>query len=215
MRQGDEVRDSVGARSILGIMLSQITTHVSLLARLADGSDKSAWDEFYERYGELIRRFASSRGIQTADCDDVVQNVLLALTQALPTFEYDPAKGSFRAYLKAVTLRAVTRLQRQKHPAGRLADSEDHPDLAVADADAETAWEAEWRANHVRRALHILEPEFKAAELSAFQRYALEGQDAQETAAALQITVNQVYQAKSRIMKRLVELVAQQVQDEG
>ncbi len=209
------MRGSVGPRGILGVMLSQITTHTSLLARLADGSDRSAWGEFHERYGELIQRFARSRGIQPADCDDVAQNVLLALTRALPTFEYDPAKGSFRAYLKAVTLRAVTRLARQKHPDGRLADIEDHLDLAVADADAEAAWEAEWRANHVRRALRLLESEFKAVELCAFQRYALEGRDARETAAALQITVNQVYQAKSRIMKRLTELVAEQVQDEG
>jgi RNA polymerase sigma-70 factor (ECF subfamily) len=196
-------------------MLSQTTTHTSLLARLADGSDRSAWDEFHERYGELIQRFARSRGIQPADCDDVAQNVLLALTRALPTFEYDPAKGSFRAYLKATTLRAVARLQRQKQPGGRLADIEDNLDLAVADTDAEATWEAEWRAYHVRHALRLLESEFRAAELRAFQRYAIEGREARETAAALQMTVNQVYQAKSRIMKRLTELVQQQVQDEG
>ena len=50
--------------------------------------------------------------------------------------------------------------------------------------------------------MRLLESEFKVAELRVFQRYAVDGEGARETAAALGLTVNQVYQAKSRITKR-------------
>lgn len=196
-------------------MGTEVTTHASLLARLADGSDHSAWGDFQERYEELIRRFAAGRGLQPADCDDVAQTVLLNLMRAMPGFEYDPAKGSFRGYLKAVTLHAIAKIRRQKGTPPGLTSIGGAGDPGTVDASATAAWEAEWRANHVRRALRLLEVEFKAAELRAFQRYAVNGENACATAAALQLTVNQVYQAKSRITKRLAELIESQVQDEG
>jgi RNA polymerase sigma factor (sigma-70 family) len=102
-------------------MGTQVSTHTTLLARLADGSDRSAWDEFHDSYGELIRRFAAGRGLQPADCDDLVQEVLLTLAQAMRSFEYDPAKGSFRAYLKTITIHAVSKIVRKKHAAPQSA----------------------------------------------------------------------------------------------
>ena len=199
----------------MGLMPAQVTTHTSLLARLGDGADAAAWREFEERYGELIRSIARSRGLQPNDCDDVIQEVLLSLTKAMRSFEYDPQKGRFRAYLKTTTLHAISRLVRQKHGLASLDTIEDAARLESSDQAVEQAWEAEWRANHVRQAMRILETEFKPSELRAFQRYAVEGHEVRDTAAALQITVNQVYQAKSRILKRLAELIGQQVQDEG
>ena len=166
-------------------MGTQVSTHTTLLARLADGSDRSAWGEFHERYGELVRRFAGGRGLQPADCDDVVQEVLLALTRAMHSFEYDPTKGSFRAYLKTVTIHSVSRVIRKNHPAPALVTVADAVEPGAEDESVAAAWEAEWRANHVRRAMRLLESEFKVAELRVFQRYAVDGEGARETAAAL------------------------------
>ena len=202
-------------RGTMGLMPAQVTTHTSLLARLGDGADAAAWKEFEERYGELIRSFARSRGLQSADCDDVVQDVLLSLAKAMRCFEYDPQKGRFRAYLKTTALHAISRLVWQKRGLASLDTSEDAARLVSSDQAVEQAWEAEWRANHVRQAMRTLEIEFTPSQLRAFQQYAIEGHEASDTAAGLQITVNQVYQAKSRILKRLAELIEQQVQDEG
>lgn len=196
-------------------MRAQVTTHTSLLARLSDDADTGAWVEFQDRYGELIRSFARRRGLQSADCDDVAQDVLLSLAKAMRSFAYDPDKGRFRSYLKATTLRSISRMIWQRRGDTNLDAIETATHAAAEDEAIEEAWEAEWRANHVRRAMQLVEMEFRTVELRAFRRYAVDGCDAQETAAALQITVNQVYQAKSRIMKRLAELVAEQVQDEG
>lgn len=191
------------------------TTHASLLKRLTRGrdADASAWDEFCARYGDLIRGYARARGMQPADCDDVVQEVLLALTRAMPGFEYDPSKGRFRGYLRTMVVHAVQRKSFQRRGERAL-------DGAAADGlsdghDADEPWEAQWRQHHLRLAMRTIHVEFNAADRAAFHAYAIEGRSAQETAEELRLTVEQVYQAKSRILRRIGALVEQQVQEEG
>lgn len=191
------------------------TTHVTLLKRLADGQDHAAWSEFHERYGELIRSFARRRGLQAADCDDVLQEVLVSLNRSMPGFEYDPSRGKFRGYLKTVTLRAIFKRRAKAGGAIDLERIEEATRAAARDEQIEESWEAEWRQYHVRRAMQTIEAEFNEADRGAFQRYALEGGDVRETAQELGLSVDSVYQAKSRIVKRLARLIEQQVEEEG
>ncbi len=192
-----------------------LTTHISLLQRLSNGQDPAAWREFHERYAELIAGFARRRSLQPADCDDVAQEVLLALSKTLPGFHYDPARGKFRSYLKTITLHAIFKRRMARHGEVDLEHLEEATRAACEDEDVEAAWEAEWRQYHARQAMRTIAVEFNDADRQAFQRYAVEGRDARETAEALGLSVDQVYQAKSRIMKRLTELVEQQVGEEG
>jgi RNA polymerase sigma-70 factor, ECF subfamily len=197
------------------------TTHTTLLARLARGprngagEDPDAWDEFCERYGGLIRSFARRQGVQDNDCDDVLQDVLLALTRDIGGFQRDPARGTFRGFLKVVTLRSVFKRFRQKSPAARPVELEGAVMDASADASIDDQWEAEWRDYHVRQAMRAIESEFGEKDRAAFEHYALAGRSVNETAELLGLTLDQVYQAKSRITRRLSELIAQQVTEEG
>ena len=191
------------------------TTHTTLLARLRGGEDAEAWREFHARYGGLIRGFARGHGLQPPDCDDIAQDVLLSLSKAMPSFHYDASKGKFRSYLKTVTLRAIFKRNRQNHGQTVLEPLEESARTAETDGAMEQAWETEWRQYHLRQAMRVVEAEFTTADLRAFDRCAVEGGDARETAAALGMSVAQVYQAKSRITKRLAQLIELQVQDEG
>lgn len=191
------------------------STHVTLLRRLSDGEDPAAWREFHDRYAELIRGFARRRRLQAADCDDVVQDVLLALSKSMPAFEYDPGKGKFRSYLKTVTLHAVFRRLGRHGGEIDLEHIADCTRAAGDDEEIEAAWEAEWRQYHLRQAMVQIAAEFNDTDREAFQRYAIEGQSVRATAEALDLSVDQVYQAKSRIMKRLSGLIEQQIHEEG
>ncbi len=195
-------------------MFRQPTTHTTLVARLADAGDPAAWREFAERYGELIRAFARRQGLQPADCDDVLQDVLLELCRAMPRFQYDPSRGKFRSFLKTVVMRTIFRRFRQKRGATRQLNVEMEP-AAASDSEIEQAWEEEWREYHLRQAMRSIEVEFDATTRAAFRAYVPEGRDAREVAASLGLSVDQVYQAKSRILKRLTRLVGQQVVEEG
>ena len=86
---------------------------------------------------------------------------------------------------------------------------------ALGSADVETAWETEWRQHHIARAMRVIAAEFNEANVAAFRAYAIEGREAQNVAATLGMTIGQVYQAKSRILKRLSEIVEKQVEEEG
>lgn len=196
-------------------MVTETSTHISLLARVASPVDADAWRDFCDRYGALIRGFAARRGLQQADRDDILQDVLMSLRQAMPGFTYDPAKGKFRSYLKTVVLRAVFKRSCQTDPALGLDRIEDLTRAAAGDGDVDQQWETEWRQYHLRHAMQAVQAEFNAADRAAFQAYAIDGQDAPAVAERLGISVESVYQAKSRILKRLSGLIDQQVREEG
>lgn len=189
------------------------TTHVTLLERLSAGEDRSAWREFCDRYGDLIRGFARRAGCNENDADDILQDALVSLVSAMPSFRYDPARGRFRSYLKTIIVRAVARKKCQNSGVAPLGEEDD---AFSSDTDAnEKLWELEWRQYHLRLAMRVVESEFSVHDRAAFQRYALDGQPADQTAKELGLSVDQVYQAKSRILRRLGDVVAQQVAEEG
>jgi RNA polymerase sigma factor (sigma-70 family) len=197
-------------------------THISLLGRLADSQAGPAWSEFLDRYGDLIRGFCLRRGLQPADCEDVTQDVLLSLSKSMPQFQYDPAKGLFRSYLKTVVMNAISRRIRQNPAAVRLLESAAGPSadggsgwVASEEPEDESRWEDEWRQYHFRRAMRIVESEFKDSDRAAFKKYAIEGLDVKSVAAEVGISVDAVYQAKSRIVRRLGQLIELQVAEEG
>jgi RNA polymerase sigma-70 factor (ECF subfamily) len=191
-------------------MFAQTTTHATLLQRVAAGVDATAWREFCDRYGELIQGFARRRGLQAADCDDVMQDVLIALTKAMPGFTYDPGKGKFRSYLKTVVMRSIAKKNLQRSGEVALEHIEEATRAASTDADAEAAWEVEWRQYHLRQAMKTVETEFNATDRAAFQAYGIDGQAAEAVSERFG-----VYQAKSRIMRRLSTVIEQQIVDEG
>lgn len=185
-------------------------THTTLLARLGSGQDQAAWIEFVARYGELIRGFCLRRGLQPADCEDVQQEVLMSLSKSMPGFQYDPSKGLFRSYLKTVVVHAILKKSRQNTPHHSLPDSESSPD-----APDEQQWEQEWRQYHLRLAMRTIDAEFNPNDRRAFALYALDGKDVAAVARELEVSQDVVYQAKSRVLKRLSQLIDQQVREEG
>ncbi len=191
------------------------TTHATLLRRLSDGVDPQAWNEFQQRYGELIRGFSRRRGLQLADAEDVMQDVMMALVRTMPGFQYDPAKGKFRGYLKAAALHAIYKRLAMRAGAVDLERIEHTTRAAAQDDEVEESWELEWRQYHVRLANAVIDAEFNAADRAAFRRYAVEGADVKSVAAELGLTADQVYQAKSRILKRLSQQIELQVAEEG
>jgi len=193
-----------------------VSTHASLLARLKDDGDAAAWRAFDDRYRDVVFAFARRAGLQPADADDVVQEILAAAHRALPEFEYDRARGTFRGWLRTAVVRAATRRRR------RGGDALDHAATAPesltepgVDPELDAHFEAEWRRYHVRLATAKVRAESNAKDFAAFEAVAVDGRVPAEVAAALGLSVDSVYQAKSRLLKRLRAHVAEQVRDEG
>ncbi|MBU0718245.1 MAG: hypothetical protein KJ749_08360, partial [Planctomycetes bacterium] len=74
---------------------------------------------------------------------------------------------------------------------------------AAQDAAADAHWEREWRLHRLRWAVRSVAGEFEDKTMQAFQLHALAGLSVDETAEELELSKASVYQAKSRVLKRV------------
>jgi RNA polymerase sigma-70 factor, ECF subfamily len=188
--------------------MSMSQTSASLLDRLRDRPDAAAWQRLVQVYTPLIRHWLRRAALPPADADDLVQDVLAAVVAELPRFQYDPTRGSFRAWLQVVTtnrLRAFWRA-RQARPTA-TGDSAFYEralgQLADPHSDLRRLWDREHDQYVARRLLELLEPEFEPSTWRAFRRVVLDGVKAAEVAKELGLSVNAVFIAKSRVLRRL------------
>jgi RNA polymerase sigma-70 factor (ECF subfamily) len=74
-------------------------TRASLLLKLRDSKDIDAWEDFTQIYTPALHRAARRMGLQVADADNVVQEVLLAVSKSIDQWIDRQEKISFRAWL--------------------------------------------------------------------------------------------------------------------
>jgi RNA polymerase sigma-70 factor (ECF subfamily) len=176
------------------------TTSVSLLERLRGRASKPSWERFVRLYTPLLYFWVRRLNLQEQDAADLVQDVLTTLVEKLPEFEYDPSK-SFRAWLRAVTLNRWRNHQRRR-PAASLGD--DAEELAGHAAEAmDTLAETEYRDYLVGRALRLMRAEFETQTWKVFWEHVALGRPSADVAREFGISVESVYAAKSRILRRL------------
>src|SRR4051812_24054851 len=78
-------------------------TRLTLLERLRDPQDQSAWTEFVSLYGPLLFRFARRRLNQDEDAADVLQEVLGAVLGG----KYERPRGRFQKWLVTILLNKI------------------------------------------------------------------------------------------------------------
>ena len=74
----------------LGLGLNRVVHLVSsLLLRIKDPRDASAWNRFVQLYAPFIHNYGRRKGLQDADAADLVQDVLQAVARSMDQFDYD------------------------------------------------------------------------------------------------------------------------------
>jgi RNA polymerase sigma-70 factor (ECF subfamily) len=180
------------------------STHLTFLLRLRDRADKLSWQEFHDRYGQLLYRYARTRGAGHADAEDVVQEVEMNLFKAIGDFEYDARKGRFRAYLRCAVVHALGRRAHQQAHQPPALDPHNFDYVASGqEASADARWEREWQLHRLRWAMRLAAAEFEPITLKAFETHVLAERSVAETAAELGLSKASVYQARSRVLKCL------------
>lgn len=178
------------------------TTSETLLIRLKDGGQEQDWRRFVELYSPLLFRWANLHGLQDSDATDLVQEVLVLLIQKLPEFEYD-RQGSFRGWLRTVTLNRWRDLLRRRRVEASLETVDESDGGLLADDPGDRFWEVEYRRYLVARALEIMQQSFEPSTWNACWETAVHGRSAAEVGAELGLSEGAVYVAKSRVLKRL------------
>ena len=182
------------------------TTSGSLLERLRTPDGGEAWGRFVDLYTPLLYFWACRIGLQADEAADLLQEVFTALMQKLPAFRYEPGR-SFRAWLRTLTVNKWRDMLRRKAAALRQGT----PDklAEVADEDALAAqWEAEYQRHLVGRAVEIMRADFQPATWQACWAVVVDGKPAADVAAELGLSVEAVYAARSRVLRRLRQELA-------
>jgi RNA polymerase sigma-70 factor, ECF subfamily len=183
-------------------------TSLSLLDRLKVArADASDWGRLQDIYLPLITRWLRRIPGLSGEFDDLAQEVFVVMTRELPHFERQ-REGSFRAWVRQVTVNKVRTLRKQlyRKPRAGLDLTEGFLDrLAEPHSELAREWDLEHDRHVFQKLLAIVQPDFRPDTWEAFRRFAIDNRPAAEVAAELGTSVNSVLQSKSRILRRLRE----------
>ncbi|MFK7737189.1 MAG: RNA polymerase sigma factor [Pirellulaceae bacterium] len=193
-------------------------TRISLLHRLHDRDDSSAWMEFCAIYERVIYRIASRHGLQDADSREVSQEVLMTVSRRIS--EFDPhGSAKFRSWLATVARNATIDLLRKKKLV--TGDSELQLGLArIPAAQDEAASEAEAfgvaeKREQFRWAAEQVKASMAASTWQAFWLTAVEGTTAEVVAERLGMTPGAIYVARCRTLRKIKHIVERFRADEA
>ena len=191
-------------------------TRASLILRLQDAEDMAAWDEFSAIYGPVVINVATSRGFQSADAENLVQEVFMAVASSVSNWLQRDDRGSFRAWLLRIARNAAADMITQKSTRSLGLDgsvAQVHvanlpaPSTLSSDLDLEYARLVfQWASEQVRAS--VAEHTWQAFWLTSIEEMSVDA-----AAALLNTRPGNIYFARSRVMARIKELV-QRYQDQ-
>lgn len=184
-------------------------TRPSLLLRLGDPSDQTAWEEFTSLYWPVIYRLARKRGLQDADAQDLAQKILLTLSRKIADWKPTTESGAFRGWLSVVTRNVTLNMlsrRKQDIPRGGTSMLQQLASLPERE-DVDREFELEYRRALFRMAADEIRSEFQPATWSAFWLTAVEGLSVEEAAEHLGLQIGSIYAGRSRVMRRLKQKI--------
>jgi RNA polymerase sigma-70 factor (ECF subfamily) len=212
MPSGEDVKDPGNVTSREANSAGPGATSTGLVDGVK-GRDPEAWRRLAHLYGPLVYQWCRWRGLQTSDAEDVTQDVFLTVAARVGSFRRDRPGDTFRGWLWAITRHKlghwIRRQRAQEQPAGgtdaqQRLQAEPLPEEGSGSADAGDAGAV---AGLYRRALELIRTEFEDRSWEAFRRLVIEGQRPADVAADLGMTRGAVYVTKSRILRRLREVL--------
>ncbi len=194
------------------------STSLSLLERIK-AHDQAAWERMVGLYSPLVYRWCRQSGLQAADAADVGQEIFRSVARKIAEFRRDRESDTFRGWLRAITrnkIRDCFRRQRTE-PVGAGGTEAQARLLQVEDFD----WEKDDPPSNegdrkvlYRRAVEFVHKEFGERTWQAFWRVAVEEHRPGDVALDLGMSLNAVYLAKSRVLRRLREEFAGLVEED-
>lgn len=191
---------------------SLLPTRQSLLSRLRDWQDQEGWREFFDTYWRLIYNVARKSGMDDHQAQEVVQSTFIYLSRRMPNFRYEPARGSFKSWLRVVTRSRIS-VYRRSEKTGEVFVREPFPgdgsdeesaldQLPDPAADAlDEVWQREWEENLLGAAFRRIRSKVSSQQLLIFRLATYEDLPLTQVAKKLGVSLAQVYLARHRVGK--------------
>lgn len=184
-------------------------TSTSLLDAVRDRQSpawQSAWDRLVTLYHPLIYEWCRRWGLSENDALNVGQEVFLAISHGIDRFKKENPGDTFRGWVRRICRNKYVdwvRHNKQNPMATGGSDAQaalnEVPDLS---SDEDLSLE---RQILYRQAIQLIESNYSARDFAAFHAVVVEERRPADVAKELNVDVNVVYLAKSRILARLRE----------
>src|SRR5438132_3479657 len=155
--QRPALRSTPGAR--------MFETSASLLERLRQQPDAASWERLVALYTPLLHSWLRRNLVPREDIEDLVQEVMEVLVRELPQFRYAPERGTFRGWLRTITVNRLRMFwrSRQSRPLAtgdsdlaRQLDELEDPHSTLSQL-----WDREHDRHVAQRLLELIQPEFE------------------------------------------------------
>lgn len=176
----------------------------------AKSGDEEALSWLFKTFAEIVYNRARCAGLQDNDAQDVVQDVFVSLVKKIDDFRRDRPGDTFGGWLNRIAQNKINDYfrRRGKSPPA-VGGSTAHwnwnqlADALNASDDSQDVFNEQKII--VRRVLQRVQTEFESTTWQAFWRTTVDNQKAADVADELCMTRAAVYQAKSRVLRRVRE----------
>jgi RNA polymerase sigma-70 factor (ECF subfamily) len=184
-------------------------TPLSLLERVRS-RDPQAWHRLVELYQPLVLAWCHRAGVTSIDAEDVAQEVFAAAASALDHFRRDRPGDTFCGWLRVISRNQILQLFRRSKGRPRPEGGSDAWENLQEIADplpGPAEEESEEMGQLYLRAVKRVRGEFADRTWQAFWLSTVEDRDTAVVAQELNMTPNNIRQARSRVLRRLREEV--------
>jgi RNA polymerase sigma-70 factor (ECF subfamily) len=182
-------------------------TSLSLLARVREPSDAKSWERLVELYAPLVRGWLRAYGVQDADAEDLIQEVLAVVAREISQFDHNRRPGAFRIWLRTIVVHRLRHFWRSNSnrqvAAGGTSVLEQLNQLEDETSQLSRIWNEQHDRDVIARLVELVRPTFLSKTWDAFHRQMFQGQSAEQVAAELGMPLGSVYMARSRVLNAL------------
>jgi len=179
-----------------------IPTRASLLGRLKNSKDQSSWQEFFDTYRSLIYGVARKAGLSQDEAGDVMLATMQSVAAHMPSFQYDPQIGSFKAWLQNLTrLEIISRALKRRPSAGAPAKEANVRESSTQSVDQ--LWEAEWKANLLNAAVANVKRRLDPKKYQIYDLQVNKRLPPEKLAALMNLSVDEVLEAKRAVAEMI------------
>ncbi len=166
-----------------------------------------AWERLVDLYGPVVYRWCRQAGVSREDAADVVQEVFSSVAGHVADFRRENRGDSFTAWLATITRNKIRdyyrRLKGRPQARGGTDAQQQFLQVPELSEPSQPSGPEQSDGSLSRRALDLVRAEFENRTWEAFWRTAVDRQRPADVADDLGMSLNAVYKAKSRVLRRL------------
>lgn len=187
--------------------LPSVSTNLLLAVQ---NMESDAWRRLVEVFSPVVMHWCLQSGVDKHSALDIVQEIFVAVARNISSFRRREAAGSFRNWLATICRNKIRDHFRDqaKHPNGRGGTEalnwiqQQQNDADVSDPD--DSINEQWLGKMIPfRVVELVRSECQAVTWQAFWMSTIDNVSPAAVAEKLEISLATVYQAKSRVLRRI------------